>query len=55
MKKEKNKAVNSDAYKFLQSFLHSEVKILDVEVCGKWLKAFLSSNIKFSVKNRSVD
>lgn len=55
MKKEKNKAINSNAAAYLKSFLHPSVKIVDMYVTGKWLWAELSSSVRFAVKNQSVD
>lgn len=52
----KNKdSVNSDAYAYLKSLLHPSVKVVDLYVWGKWLKAELSSGITFSVKNQATD
>lgn len=56
MKKQKQKqAINSDAYNYLKSLLHPNVRVLDLYVWGKWLKAELSSGINFSVRNTSTD
>ncbi|MEK6880448.1 MAG: hypothetical protein AABY22_12605 [Nanoarchaeota archaeon] len=61
MKREKNKAVNSDAYAYLKSLLHPNLKIVDISVEGKYLKAQLhcpsryDAGIQFSVKNQSFD
>ena len=61
MKKEKNKAVNSDAYAYLKSLLHPNMKIVDVRVENKYLKADLNcpgrygAGITFSVKNIRLD
>ena len=51
----KNNTINSNAYAYLKSLLHSDVKIMDLYVWGKWLKAELSSGISFSVKNQTTD
>lgn len=53
--KQDKKAVNSNAYKYLQSLLAPTVKVVDLYVEGKWLKAELSSGVRLSVKNRSYD
>lgn len=55
MKKEKNNTINSNAAAYIKSLIHPDVKILNWEVCGKWLKATLSSSVFFSVKNQSTD
>ena len=55
MKKQKIKAINSDAASYLKNFLHPSIKITDMSVQGKWLKAELSSGVIFSVKNQRVD
>ena len=56
MKKEKKVvAINSNALEYLKSFLHPNVKIMDLYIWGKWLKAELSSGCNFSVKNKSTD
>lgn len=52
---EKNNTINSNAYAYLKSLLHADVKILDLYVWGKWLKAELSSGMSFSVLNKSSD
>ena len=54
MKKKKNKTINYEALKYLKSLLHPDIKILDLVVEGKWLKATLP-NCYFSVKNQTVD
>jgi hypothetical protein len=46
------KAINSNAYDTLRGYLHPQVKIVDVEVKGKWLVATLSSGITFSIQNK---
>lgn len=54
MKSEKNQnAINSSAYAHLISLLSKEVKVMDLSVEGKWLRAVLSSGVIFSVKNGS--
>lgn len=56
MKKEKKQvAINSNALAYLKSFIHPDVKVLDLYIWGKWLKAELSSGCTFSVKNKSID
>ena len=49
------KAINSNAVAYLKSLLHPDCKIVDMYVWGKWLKAELSSGVKFSVRNQSTD
>lgn len=51
----RNNTINSNAYAYLKSLLHADVKILDLYVWGKWLKAELSSGMSFSVKNQTID
>jgi len=51
----RNKTINSNAFAYLKSFLHPDVKVLDVYVWGKWLTAVLSSGIRFSVRNKDID
>lgn len=51
----KNKTINSNAYAYLKSIIHPAVKIIDLYVWGKWLKAELSSGMTFSVKNQTLD
>ena len=51
----KNNSINSSAYALLLSFLADGVKVLDAYVEGKWLKAELSSEITFSVKNENLN
>lgn len=46
-----NKAINSDSYQYLKSLISEQRKIVDVQVCGKWLTATLDNNIRFSVLN----
>lgn len=53
--KKESKAINSNAAQYIKSLIHPDVKILNWEVCGKWLKATLSSSVFFSVKNQSTD
>lgn len=48
-------AINSNAYKYLKSLLHPNVKIIDAYIRGRWLVAELSSGIRFSVKNSDTD
>jgi len=48
-------AINSNALAYLKSLINPENKVLDLHVMGKWLTADLSSGVKFSVKNKSVD
>lgn len=55
MKKEKNKTINSNAAGWLKSMLSPGVKVVDMYVDGKWLRAELSSGVRFSVKNQSTD
>lgn len=55
MKKEKNHTINSDAAGYLKSLLHPSVRIVDLYVVGKWLKAELNSGVALLVKNVSVD
>lgn len=43
--------INYESLSKLQGFLHPDVKIVDIEVKGKWLTATLSSGVIFSVKN----
>lgn len=45
--------INYDAVSHLKSFLSPDVKILDLKVVGRYLKATLSSGVLFSVKNIS--
>jgi len=47
----KNNAVNSSSYDHLISLIGDKVKVMDLEVRGKWLVAHLSSGIKFWVLN----
>ncbi len=58
----KNQTINSNAYAYLKSLLHPDVKIIDCRVFGRWLRAELGhttnpfqANISFSVKNQDVD
>lgn len=56
MKKQKErKAINSNALEYIKTLISRDVKIVDLEVKGRWLCASLSSGIKFSVRNQSVD
>ena len=48
-------AINSNAFAYLKSLLHPDVKVLNVYVWGKWLRAELSSGVNFSVKNSDID
>jgi hypothetical protein len=48
-------AINSNALAYLKSLINPENKVLDLHVRGKWLTAYLSSGVKFSVKNKSID
>ena len=51
----KIKAINSDAVAYLKSLISPTLKIVDMYVEGKWLRAELNSGVRFSVKNQSVD
>ena len=61
MQKENKKTINSDAYGYLQSLVHPNMKIVDLYVEGKYLKADLyckgryDAGVRFAVKNQSVD
>lgn len=46
------KAVNSNAFSHLKELIGAKIEVLDVEVRGKWLVGYLSSNIKFWVLNK---
>jgi hypothetical protein len=46
-----NNAINSSSYEYLKSLIHPRVRIVNVEVRGKWLTVYLSSGVKFSVIN----
>lgn len=46
-----NNAINSDSLEYLKSMINSTNLIVDLEVKGKWLVAYLSSGVKFSVIN----
>jgi len=50
-----SKVINYDALSYLKLFLSPDVKIVDLQVYNKWLRATLSSGIFFSVKNQSID
>ena len=47
----KSKTIKSTALEVLKSMISPQVKITDLEVRNKWLRATLSSGITFSVKN----
>ncbi len=60
-------AINSDAYKFLMSFIGPRLKVVDLYVRGKWLTAEVTNipakmregswpttSFKFSVRNNSI-
>jgi len=44
-------AINSNALEYLNSLLDPHMKIIDLEVRNRWLRATLSSGVYFSVKN----
>lgn len=48
-------AINSNAFAYLKSLLHKDVRVLNAYVWGNWLKAELSSGITFSVRNTDID
>lgn len=48
------KAINSDAYKYLQTLIHPEVKVVDLYVHNSWLIAELNSGVTLKVKNRRI-
>ena len=60
-KNEKIDHINRNAYAFLTSMLHPNAMVVDIEVIGKWLVAYIwngihgTSGVSFSVRNRSVD
>jgi hypothetical protein len=51
----KNNSINSNAYAYLKSLIGDRVKIIDVIVWGRYLKASLSSGVYFSVLNQDTD
>ncbi len=51
MPKKKEKSVNYEAMAHLKSLIADHIKILNVEVRGKWLCADLDSNTRFMVRN----
>ena len=61
MKKQNRKTINSDAAGYLKSLLHPNMKVVDMYVEGRYLKAELNcpgrygAGITFSVKNQSLD
>jgi len=44
-------AINSKSYEYLKGLISPQVRIVDIEVWGKWLRATLSSGVYFSVLN----
>ncbi len=58
----KNKTINSNAFAYLKSLLHPDIKILDCSVRNGWLRAEcghktnpFQANISMSVRNQDVD
>ena len=54
MKKQKN-PISSDAYAYLKTLIHPTIKIVDLYVEGRYLKAELDSGVRFAIKNQRID
>jgi len=46
-----DKSISSDAVEIIKHYI-GDNKILDLQVHNKWLRATLSSGVKFSILNR---
>jgi len=49
----KQQAISSSAVEYIKYFLDKDNKIMDLVVKNQWLRATLSSGVKFSVRNDS--
>lgn len=48
-------AINANAYQYLLSLLADSVKVTNLTVQGRWLRAQLSSGVVFMVRNKDLD